>query len=79
MLITCLLSTGDVQPFIALGQELRASGHRIRIATHGNFKDFVESSKLEFFPIGGDPAGLMAVCSFIPFYDLTQLTSLVHG
>lgn len=71
MFVTCLLSTGDVQPFIALGQELKASGHRIRIATHGNFKDFIESSELEFFSIGGDPAGLMAVYSSIPFYDLT--------
>ncbi|KAF7889829.1 uncharacterized protein EAF02_002244 [Botrytis sinoallii] len=66
-------SRGDVQPFIALGQELKASGHRIRIATHGNFKDFVESSELEFFPIGGDPAGLMAYMvknpSIIPNFD----------
>ncbi|KAF7898331.1 hypothetical protein EAF00_004777 [Botryotinia globosa] len=66
-------SRGDVQPFIALGQELKASGHRIRIATHANFKDFVESSKLEFFPIGGDPAGLMAYMvknpSIIPNFD----------
>ncbi|KAK8906641.1 hypothetical protein QC760_005224 [Botrytis cinerea] len=66
-------SRGDVQPFIALGQELKASGHRIRIATHGNFKDFVESSELEFFSIGGDPAGLMAYMvknpSIIPTFD----------
>ncbi|PVH67675.1 glycosyltransferase family 1 protein [Cadophora sp. DSE1049] len=66
-------SRGDVQPFIALGQELQANGHRIRIATHGNFKDFVESSKLEFFSIGGDPAGLMAYMvknpSIMPTFD----------
>ncbi|TEY61488.1 hypothetical protein BOTCAL_0168g00210 [Botryotinia calthae] len=66
-------SRGDVQPFIALGQELKTSGHRIRIATHGNFKDFVESSELEFFSIGGDPAGLMAYMvknpSIIPTFD----------
>ncbi|KAH6670033.1 glycosyltransferase family 1 protein [Halenospora varia] len=53
-------SRGDVQPFVALGQELAAVGHRVRLATHDTFKDFVLSSGLEFFPIGGDPADLMA-------------------
>lgn len=53
--------SGDVQPFVALGQELKTAGHRVRIATHDTFKDFVQSSGLEFFPIGGDPADLMAV------------------
>jgi UDP:flavonoid glycosyltransferase YjiC (YdhE family) len=54
-------SRGDVQPFIALGIELQRHGHRVRLATHDVFHDFVKgSSSLEFFPIGGDPADLMA-------------------
>lgn len=53
-------SRGDVQPFIALGQELQSYGHRIRIATHDCFASFVGESNLEFFPIGGDPHDLMA-------------------
>lgn len=53
-------SRGDVQPFIALGNALQSHGHRVRIATHGAFKDFVKDSFLDFFPIGGDPAKLMA-------------------
>ncbi|KAH7416725.1 glycosyltransferase family 1 protein [Cadophora sp. MPI-SDFR-AT-0126] len=53
-------SRGDVQPFLALGNELRAAGHRVRIATHDVFRDFVRESGLEFFPIGGDPSALMA-------------------
>lgn len=53
-------SRGDVQPFIALGNELQKYGHRVRIATHDVFESFVTSSNLEFFPIGGDPAELMA-------------------
>ncbi|KIW17667.1 hypothetical protein PV08_04862 [Exophiala spinifera] len=54
-------SRGDVQPFIALGQVLKNQyGHRIRLATHGTFKKFVEENGLEFFDIGGDPAELMA-------------------
>jgi len=54
-------SRGDVQPFIALGSELQHyHGHRVRIATHANFEDFVRDSGLEFYPIGGDPTELMA-------------------
>ncbi|KAF7303781.1 Glycosyltransferase family 1 protein [Mycena indigotica] len=53
-------SRGDVQPFIALGNELQKHGHRVRLATHNVFEEFVRGSGLEFYPIGGDPAELMA-------------------
>lgn len=53
-------SRGDVQPFIALGNELQKHGHRVRIATHDQFEDFVRQANLEFYPIGGNPAELMA-------------------
>ncbi|OOF99228.1 glycosyltransferase family 1 protein [Aspergillus carbonarius ITEM 5010] len=53
-------SRGDVQPFVALGNELQNYGHRVRIATHNVFAEFVTQSGLEFYPIGGDPAELMA-------------------
>ncbi|KAK5105792.1 hypothetical protein LTR62_002154 [Meristemomyces frigidus] len=54
-------SRGDVQPFIALGKVLKDTyGHRVRLATHPNFKDFVQEHGLEFFSIGGDPSRLMA-------------------
>ena len=54
-------SRGDVQPFVALGQVLKNKyGHRVRIATHPTFRDFVTENGLEFFNIGGDPAELMA-------------------
>lgn len=36
-------SRGDVQPYIALAKGLMADGHRCRIATHGEFKDWIES------------------------------------
>jgi len=54
-------SRGDVQPFVALGKVLKETyGHRVRLATHPNFKDFVQDNGLEFFSIGGDPSQLMA-------------------
>jgi len=54
-------SRGDVQPFLALGKVLKERyGHRVRLATHPVFKQFVTENGLEFFSIGGDPAELMA-------------------
>ncbi|XP_044715403.1 sterol 3-beta-glucosyltransferase UGT80A2 [Hirsutella rhossiliensis] len=54
-------SRGDIQPFVALGKVLKNDyGHRVRIATHATFQDFVLENELEFFNIGGDPAELMA-------------------
>ena len=53
-------SRGDVQPFLSLGQELKAFGHRVRLATHPTFQCLVEDVGLEFFSIGGDPTELMA-------------------
>ena len=35
-------SRGDVQPFVALGQELQKYGHRVRLATHNTFEEFVK-------------------------------------
>lgn len=36
-------SRGDVQPYIALAKGLMADGHRCRIATHGEFKEWIEA------------------------------------
>lgn len=50
-----------MQPFIALGKVLKDTyGHRVRLATHPVFKQFVTENGLEFFSIGGDPSELMA-------------------
>jgi sterol 3beta-glucosyltransferase len=55
-------SRGDVQPFIPIAQLLQKPphNHRVRIATHGTFKKFVEDNGVEFFNIGGDPEALMS-------------------
>lgn len=36
-------SRGDVQPYIALAKGLMADGHRVKIATHGEFQPWIES------------------------------------
>ncbi|TID06557.1 Sterol 3-beta-glucosyltransferase UGT80A2 [Colletotrichum higginsianum] len=53
-------SRGDVQPFVALGAELKRRGHRVRLATHDVFDKFVRDAGLEHYGVGGDPAALMA-------------------
>ncbi|EME82537.1 glycosyltransferase family 1 protein [Pseudocercospora fijiensis CIRAD86] len=62
IVIMIIGSRGDIQPFIKVGKILRDEyGHRVRIATHPTFRDFVEKdSGLEFFSVGGDPSELMA-------------------
>ncbi|URE02871.1 Inorganic H+ pyrophosphatase [Musa troglodytarum] len=46
---------GDVQPFVAIGKRLQGYGHRVRLATQVNFREFVFTAGLEFYPLGGDP------------------------
>ncbi|SNX85601.1 probable UDP-glucose:sterol glucosyltransferase [Melanopsichium pennsylvanicum] len=55
-------SRGDVQPYIALAKALQADGHRVRIATHAEFGDWIMGHDIEFSEIGGDPAELMRIC-----------------
>ncbi len=52
-------SRGDVQPYVALGHGLLAAGHNVILATHADFKDFVEEHDLEFKPLAGSPRSMM--------------------
>jgi len=54
MHITCLTigSRGDVQPYIALCKRLMLDGHSCRIATHAEYKDWVEGHGIEFGLVG---------------------------
>ncbi len=66
-----------MQPYLSLALHLiRSHGHRVRIATHPDFKDFVQGAnvhlkgkkvrgvdlegRLEYFDIGGNVRELMA-------------------
>jgi len=51
-------SRGDVQPFIPIARRL-AERHRVRVATHREFRPMVEQAGLEFYPLGGDPHQMM--------------------
>ncbi|KAF9354526.1 Sterol 3-beta-glucosyltransferase [Mortierella sp. AD094] len=64
MHITCLTigSRGDVQPYIALCKRLMKDGHKCRISTHAEYKDWIEGHGIEFGLVGGDPAELIELC-----------------
>ena len=51
---------GDVQPFLPIARELQAAGHRVRVATHEEFRSLVQASGVEFFPLAADPRELIA-------------------
>lgn len=61
IVIMVIGSRGDIQPFVKIGRILKDYGHRVRIASHPTFRDFVQKdNELEFFSVGGDPSELMA-------------------
>jgi sterol 3beta-glucosyltransferase len=47
-------SRGDVQPFVALSIELKTNGHDVKFFAPENFKSFVESHKIEYYPLYGN-------------------------
>jgi sterol 3beta-glucosyltransferase len=54
-------SRGDVQPYIALGKELMKEGHRVTIATHSEFEEWIRKHGLGFKFVAGNPAELMSL------------------
>jgi sterol 3beta-glucosyltransferase len=53
---------GDVQPYIAFGKGLMRDGHKVRIATHLEYKNWIEGFGIEFKEVKGDPAEIMKLC-----------------
>lgn len=64
---TCLTigSRGDVQPYIALCKGLMAEGHKCKIASHAEYRSWVEGHGIAFEEVGGDPADLMQRAPFL--------------
>jgi Glycosyl transferases, related to UDP-glucuronosyltransferase len=45
---------GDVQPYIAIGVELKKAGQNVRLVSFENYQAWVKSYGLDFYPIKGD-------------------------
>ncbi|WAR58343.1 hypothetical protein PtB15_5B577 [Puccinia triticina] len=60
--IVCLTigSRGDVQPYISLAKRLMQDGHTVTIASHPEYRTWVESFGILYKDVGGDPGALMA-------------------
>jgi sterol 3beta-glucosyltransferase len=59
IVIIAMGTRGDVQPYIALGKGLQAAGHAVRLLTHENFEQLVNSYGLEFWPARGNVQEIM--------------------
>jgi sterol 3beta-glucosyltransferase len=51
VLMLCVGSRGDVQPFVCLAQELMKQQLSVVVAAHGEYQDFVESCGCQFAQI----------------------------
>lgn len=52
-------SRGDVQPYIAIGLALRSHGYDVTIATERRMENLVIEFGLPYYPVEGDPTGLI--------------------
>lgn len=50
---------GDVQPYIALALGLMDRGNRVTVLAPENFRDFVESYGVHFYPLHGDAEAIL--------------------
>ncbi|GEM12027.1 sterol 3-beta-glucosyltransferase, glycosyltransferase family 1 protein [Rhodotorula toruloides] len=76
---TCLTigSRGDVQPYIALCKGLMAQGHHCKIASHAEYRKWVEGHGIDFSPVGGDPAELMQLMISHDFFTISFMKEAV--
>lgn len=68
---------GDVQPYIALGLRLQAEGHKVTIATHLEFQNFVSSYGLQYRMLPGNPRDLMDLCVSKGFFTVKFMQEAV--
>jgi sterol 3beta-glucosyltransferase len=59
ILIVASGTRGDVQPYVALGQGLKAEGHPVRVVTSDDFEMLVRAAGLEFASLGGSVEALL--------------------
>lgn len=53
-------STGDVRPYLILGRELQARGHRISLCAFTDFEESVRAAGMDFYPINSSARDFIA-------------------
>ncbi len=53
-------SRGDVQPYLALALRAQRAGHRVTLATHETFRQWIEGFGVPFRPLHGDPRRMLS-------------------
>ncbi len=80
ILFVTMGTRGDVQPFIALCLQLqRMTKSKCRIATHSNYKEWIESSGIEFRTIPGDAVENMKMAVKHKMVSLSFAVAAVTG
>jgi UDP:flavonoid glycosyltransferase YjiC (YdhE family) len=59
IVIVCVGSRGDVQPYAALAAGLRKAGYEVTIGTHSEFRELVSSTGAHFSVIEGNPREML--------------------
>lgn len=72
LVIECIGSRGDVEPYVGLGVGLQRAGFDVAIATHDTFRELVEQSDLEHRPVAGDPSELVNTALGLRWQDSGQ-------
>lgn len=52
VVLSTIGSAGDVNPFVAIGRELRRRGHRVTLVTNPYFESLAVQAGLDFVPLG---------------------------
>jgi len=60
VVLLALGSRGDIQPCVALGRELTARGHRVRLIAAARYAPLIDAAGLESAPLSVDPGDLLA-------------------
>ncbi len=72
LVIECIGSRGDVEPYLALGSGLQRAGFDVAIATHDTFRDLVRENGLEHRTVAGDPSELVNTAMGLRWQDSGQ-------
>lgn len=77
--ILALGSRGDIQPYAALGQGLKTSGHQVRFITFESFASLVAAHDLDFHPIQGDAQALVTNAGANMLALMRSFSALAQG